>query len=329
MDVSVIVPVYNVSDYIERCLKSIMRQNFSGALECVLVDDVTPDDSIIKCEGLLKSYTGPISFKIVRHEKNLGLSGARNTGINESCGRYLYFLDSDDEISTDCITSLYSIATKHPKVQVVQGGIKSEPYRSYYDDTSYLNVEYIDNNSWLRREYFRMDGINTNAWNKLVLRSFLIENDLFFKVGLIHEDQMWMYKVVKVLQHYAMAHEKTYVHYSTPNSIMTSMSNDVDLKSCKAWDYIFRQVAKTIDEPYAGRQLVYYTSILMQRYKGFSNYKELLDVFSNVAKERKLYFSRFYLSLFKHVTSRRIRFRLSMNFAYIQLYFEKKFGRML
>ena len=91
--VSVIIPVYQVSDYIERCLNSVMSQTYKN-IECVLVDDVTKDDSVEKCERLIESYHGSMQFKILHHEVNRGLSAARNTGTDAATGEYIYFLDS-------------------------------------------------------------------------------------------------------------------------------------------------------------------------------------------------------------------------------------------
>ena len=99
MKVSIIIPVYNVSAYIERCVKSVMKQTYSGDIECILVNDATPDDSIDIAKRLIADYNGPIQFRILNHEHNKGFSATRNTGIDAATGDYLYFFDSDDEIT--------------------------------------------------------------------------------------------------------------------------------------------------------------------------------------------------------------------------------------
>ena len=85
MKVSIIIPVFNVSEYIERCIKSVMNQTYSD-IECLIVDDATLDDSIEKCERLIVEYKGPIKFSILHHQKNRGLSAARNTGTARQIG---------------------------------------------------------------------------------------------------------------------------------------------------------------------------------------------------------------------------------------------------
>ena len=106
MKISIVVPVYNVAPYVADCFRSIARQTWQGPLECVFVDDCGTDNSMSVVEHCIDDYSGPIDFRIVRHEHNRGLSAARNSGISAATGEYVYFLDSDDELSSDCIASL-------------------------------------------------------------------------------------------------------------------------------------------------------------------------------------------------------------------------------
>ena len=88
MDISIIIPVYKVEKYISRCILSVMNQSCENVqIECLIVDDCTPDNSIDIIKGLISDYKGIVRFKILFHEKNLGLSAARNTGIKASTGR--------------------------------------------------------------------------------------------------------------------------------------------------------------------------------------------------------------------------------------------------
>lgn len=113
--ISIIIPVYQVSDYVERCIRSVMSQTFMG-IECIIVDDATEDDSIKKCQQLIEEYNENLEgkeriiFKILRHEKNRGLSAARNTGTKAAIGEYIFYLDSDDEITLDCMDKMMLMA---------------------------------------------------------------------------------------------------------------------------------------------------------------------------------------------------------------------------
>ena len=106
MKISIIVPVYNVEPYIEDCLKSVAAQTYNGEIECIIVNDCTPDDSCAVIERFINGYDGAIDFKLLHHTVNRGLSAARNTGIDAATGDYIYFLDSDDEIMPECIEVL-------------------------------------------------------------------------------------------------------------------------------------------------------------------------------------------------------------------------------
>lgn len=104
LKISIIIPVYNVSLFIERCLLSVVEQRHE-ALEVILVDDASPDDSMEKARRFLSGYP-KLDYKIVTHPQNKGLSAARNTGVKHSTGAYLYFLDSDDALPENAIAIL-------------------------------------------------------------------------------------------------------------------------------------------------------------------------------------------------------------------------------
>ena len=123
MNVSIIIPVYNVAPYIEACLKSVMRQTYSGSMECLVVDDCGTDESIAIAERMIAEYDGSILFQILHHEHNRGLSAARNTGTLQATGDYLYYLDSDDEITDECIELLMQKMLKNPDLEMVQGNV--------------------------------------------------------------------------------------------------------------------------------------------------------------------------------------------------------------
>ena len=173
--VSIVIPVYNVEPYIEECLQSVMRQTYGGKIECILVDDCGIDNSIEIAEQLIKAYNGPIDFKVLHHENNRGLSAARNTGIDASSGDYVYFLDSDDWISDDCIEKLMQPHVFKQYDFVV--GHYSEDGKDFYG--LYPKGEYHKNG--LRP--ISRNGIPVSACNKLFRKSFLINNQLSFEVG--------------------------------------------------------------------------------------------------------------------------------------------------
>jgi glycosyltransferase involved in cell wall biosynthesis len=217
--VSIIIPVYQVSDYVERCLLSVMNQTYQN-IECIIVDDSSTDDSIAKCEWLINEYVGPIKFHMLHHEQNRGLSAARNTGTDAASGNYIYYLDSDDEITSDCIERFVTIVMNHPDVEMVVGKHKSVE-KGEIDLCIYekLDSEYHSNEDIFYA--FRKHGLPIYAWNKLIKRTFLTQYAITFIEGIVWEDAPWSFFVYKNLSNLYVCDQVTYHYYIRPNSIVT------------------------------------------------------------------------------------------------------------
>lgn len=258
--VSIVVPVYNVEKYIVRCFNSVKSQNYSN-LECIFVDDCSPDNSSAILKQLIDDYHGPIVFRIVKHDKNKGLSGARNTGTNAASGDYIYYLDSDDEITQDCIETLVKVLIKYPQAKIVQGNTKSIPQspNDWRDITPKGFPEYSSNAEWIKKHCLKEPRIPVNAWNKLIKKDFLIKNQLFFKEGIIHEDEHWMFFVAKCLDKIAFSKTVGYIHYVVPNSIMQSQSNR---KSLLSWLEIIKDLNDHLDSNQLSLQKKYIYQML-------------------------------------------------------------------
>ena len=168
--VSIIVPVYNVAGYVGRCFDSIAAQTYQN-LECIFVDDCGTDASMEVVCNRIADYRGNISFKIIRHEKNRGLSAARNTGVDAATGEYVYFLDSDDLITPDCIALLVD-PLRERKVDFVLGN-----YTSGGDRFCFIPIKesdgFILGNEEIRSRYLR-GGWFMMVWNRLVNREFFL-----------------------------------------------------------------------------------------------------------------------------------------------------------
>ena len=219
--ISLIIPVYQVSDYIERCIRSVIRQSYDN-IECIIVDDASEDDSISKCEMLIKSYDGLIHFKILHHEKNRGLSAARNTGTKAATGEYIFYLDSDDEITPDCLEKMILLAEKHPDVPMVIGyyctKMENGKRKTFPEDNL---PSYVASHEQIISIFYNK-LVPLFAWNKLIKRSFIEDNKLYFKEGIVYEDIIWMFWSVKYLTTVAILNDVTYHYYIRPGSITTS-----------------------------------------------------------------------------------------------------------
>nr|WP_319400781.1 glycosyltransferase [uncultured Carboxylicivirga sp.] len=227
MKVSIVIPVYNVEKYIERCFNSVCRQTYSNALiECIFVDDCGLDNSVIILQNLIEDYKGLIDFKLVNHSENKGLSEARNTGTECATGDYVYYFDSDDEITDDCIQSLVKLASSYKGVDIVWGSadiIYEHGRGEAYLIKDEIN-EFSDNQLWLKKAILKRTYLPVTAWNKLIRIGFLRENKLFFKPGIIHEDEHWEFFVAKCIQSSAFCKKITYKHYINEGSIITTAS---------------------------------------------------------------------------------------------------------
>jgi len=214
MLVSVIVPVHNVAPYIARCLRSIIAQTYTGEMECILVDDCGEDNSIEITRQFIEAYQGPIQFRIIAHEHNQGLSAARNTGINHAQGDYLYFLDSDDWLEPHCLASMVTLAERYPDVEMVQAGAVTHggEAKPWLDLQKSALPEYMQGKESIKPLMLRRDMVPVTAWNRLVKREFLLRNNLYFKEGIIHEDELWTYHLAMKLNSLAILKQNVY-HY--------------------------------------------------------------------------------------------------------------------
>ena len=181
--ISIIVPVYNVAPYVEDCIRSVMRQTYDGKMECIVVDDCGTDDSMAIALRLIAEYSGPITFKVLHHTNNRGLSAARNTGMETAIGDYLFFLDSDDELTDDCIDKLVDPVNKE-WYDIVLGDLEI-----LGSVKPYLNLKLkLPNKTILRgKDIINSYRIKWNmmAQNKLYRTGFIRDSHLSFLEGLV------------------------------------------------------------------------------------------------------------------------------------------------
>lgn len=260
--VSIIIPVYNVSEYIDRCLKSVFKQSYKN-LEIVIVNDCTPDDSMRKVK-LFKDRNSKYPIRIVDHPKNLGLSASRNTGIKNAKGKYLYFLDSDDEITATCIQFLVEKIVAYGAEMAV-GNYTSVP-EGWFDSNILKKTygEFIDDSHLIKKLILERSFLVVTAWNKLVLKSFIERNNLYFKEGIIHEDEHWNFFIAKYLSRLAICVEPTYVYYKNQSGIMHNPA--FIEKSNESWKVILKDLIKNIDSEFKSEQVNFIISMAYLRY---------------------------------------------------------------
>lgn len=243
--VSVIIPVYRVEVYLADCVKSVLNQTFHD-YEVILVDDGSPDH----CPQLCDEWAEKDSRISVIHRENGGLSAARNTGVKAAKGDYLYFLDSDDELTPDALEVMYKQIETHPQVDLVQGGF-FEKKEDAGKSTPYNLPEYTEDAKLIKNTLLTFDGDLIKAQSRLVRRDFFIENELWFKEGIIHEDNYWTFFLAKCVKTMCFCNKRTYYHRMNPDSITHAINVK---KEYNAFKVILEDFCNNIDDFLVGRQ---------------------------------------------------------------------------
>ena len=213
--VSIIIPIYNVEQYITACLRSVGVQTYMD-YEVILVDDCGTDGSMKIASDYVNFNLNGKRWRIIRHEKNRGLSAARNTGTAVAEGKYVYYLDSDDTITPDCLEKLVAEAER-TMAEMVAGGVKVVGDDKWIPKIKQKDLLTGDDcfRAYLQGKYYMM------AWNKLIRRDFLERNGISFVEGLIHEDCAWSFTVACLASKIAFVHDETYKYLVRGNSIQT------------------------------------------------------------------------------------------------------------
>ena len=218
MKVSVIIPVYNVQDYLKECVDSVLSVNVD--LEIVLVDDGSTDGSGALCDQLAQ-----VDSRIrVVHQENGGLSAARNTGIQNCSGDYVMFLDSDDFLDPKKTEKMLLALVTEPDILM---GL----YRNYYTDGRYEEENgdgFLAVAGAVSVEEF-LDHIPPTgsscymiACRFVVRRRLLLENDLFFFTGIYHEDEEWTQRLFCAATSVYVSHEFFYQYRQGRYGAITS-----------------------------------------------------------------------------------------------------------
>ena len=214
---SIIIPLYNVEKYIGKCLESIFSQQVSeDNYEVFVVNDGTPDNSM----RIVENYMSQPNLKVVNQE-NKGLSGARNRGVKESNGEYIWFVDSDDYIDKKSIDIVLDVIEK------ANANVYAFPHRKVYEKDGSMEPEMKGlKEGFVTMEEFSVSSLCTSCVPFYVLkRAFFIEHDLFFHEGVYHEDMEFLAKLnVCCNEIYVCSSTLYYYLIRVSGSIMTSFN---------------------------------------------------------------------------------------------------------
>ena len=221
--ISVVAPIYKVEKYIRRCVNSIINQTYKN-LEIILVDDGSPDG----CPEICNEYEKQDQRVIVIHQENQGLAAARNTGLDNAKGDYIFFVDSDDYLDKYVIEKMFESAQENDADLVLCNYIYVDDYGNK------LNGKYskkLEKKVLNCREVFAQSGehggeVFVVAWNKLY-RKELWEN-YRYPVGKVHEDEFAFHHIVSECRKIVSTGYMGYYYVQREGSIMSSPS----FKSC-------------------------------------------------------------------------------------------------
>ncbi|MDO4926953.1 MAG: glycosyltransferase [Turicibacter sp.] len=223
--ISIIVPVYNVERYLNQCLDSVIKQDINN-IEIVVVNDGSTDGSLKICKEYSKKY----NYVKLISQKNAGLSEARNTGIKNSCGKYIIFLDSDDfwmpqsmnkiipQLSSDCDLLLLTATKLYDENIDKINGFEQYERSKIYNQSKVDALKYLSS----------ISKFPVSACTKIIKRQLILDNELFFMKGLLSEDIDWSIRLLEKIETIDVCNQPFYVYRKTRQD---SITNSISEKS--------------------------------------------------------------------------------------------------
>lgn len=208
--VSVIVPIYNVEKYLEKCINSLLSQTLED-IQIILVNDGSKDNS----GNIAKEYEKNNKNRVIYVEKeNGGLSDARNYGLKYATGDFIAFLDSDDYIEKNAYEEMYNKAIEENADYVECDFIWEFP-----------NKIRVDKQYPYKNKKEMLSFVRVVAWNKLIKRQLITDNNLEFPKGLRYEDVEFTYKLIPFINKFAYV-DKPFIHYVQREGSIANVQNE-------------------------------------------------------------------------------------------------------
>lgn len=214
--ISVIVPIYNVEAQLPRCIDSLLHQTYKN-IELILIDDESPD----RCGAICDEYAAADKrVKVVHKKKNGGISAARNSGIDNSTGEYIAFVDPDDYVEADFIEFMYKLMCDNDADISACGALTVFTDGSTENQMSELSLIVMDSREALERMCYN-DSFFITIWDKLYKRELF--DGVRYPEGKLFEDTGTTYLLVDKAKRLVAKAEPKYYYCRTPNSITTSV----------------------------------------------------------------------------------------------------------
>lgn len=308
MKISIIVPVYNVENYIVRCARSLFEQTYNN-IEFVFVDDCTQDNSITLLNNLTEEYPQrEQSVKIIHHKSNYGLSAARNTAITHCTGCYLMHVDSDDYLAKDAVEKLV-LKQQETEADIVTG----QAIKILRDKSFVMERPQFENHDDIVKDMI-VPSIHHTIWGRLIRKSLYTDNNIQAKEGVnIGEDMQVMCQLAyyakktvsvwDVIYYYDCTNESSYMNQYGFNSDYRLQQDTASMEVVRDFFVGKNNEFQDLAEFYLN---IYYWKLLNSKEKTLSS-----EDFSNI--KRRL----FALSPENRVMSIRQRIKMSNYLAYL------------
>lgn len=216
--VTLSMPIYNVAPYVERALLSALNQTFES-IEFLLVDDKGTDNSMEIVRRIIKDHPRGKDVRIIEHPYNIGTGATKNTAIDNAQGEFLFFMDSDDEITPDCIQLLYD-KMKEDNVDFVAGSFTrcKGGRNNVIQDCILPDLTIREDKALAKYYYYKMNVFYVPTWNKLYNLSFIKKNNIRCISYHINEDLLFLFRIALNSHSFSLVSNVTYYYYLIDNS---------------------------------------------------------------------------------------------------------------
>lgn len=277
MKISIIVPIYNSSNYLNKCVDSLIDQTYRD-IEIILVNDGSTDDSLEIC-NYYKSNDNRI---VIINKKNGGLSDARNVGLDISSGNYVLFVDSDDYIELNTCEKFVDVI-KDNKVDILSGNARRIDGNNIMliNHSLAITDKLVTGNEFLKNE-LQNNSMNMAAWLNIYNTNFLKSNKLYYKKGIFHEDELFTPQAFLKAQN-VMSINITFYNYIIRKNSITTKANQIKnakdiLYICKTLEKIYLNLENDKLKKYLNNHIVnLYLNIFQVARLYKKKYKYLVD----------------------------------------------------
>lgn len=263
--ISIVIPVYNSEKYLDRCFKSILDNKYDN-LEVIIINDGSSDNSQDKIDEYVKKY--PKIFKSI-NQKNQGIGATRNNGIKESTGKYIMFIDNDDFIDEDYISTHVKHIQKEDYDVVISG------YKRVTETKTLFSVSLNDKYPWSKY-------VSIAPWGKIYKREFLLKNNIKFMITPIGEDVYFNLQVNTISNKIKVIDYKGYNWYLNTKSVTNTITNKIKkIDVINLLNEHYKVIEKNINDDNKDLLTMYFGLLIIQfnqwyckktKYKEISNF---------------------------------------------------------